>query len=190
MTIHDATKSQIICLTKTEGLLPSSSQFLMKRTQQKKDSEASQLIKPWLTRIILYQNEPKLLFETGQCIDFEYWKENRYRFVLFCFFVCLFVCLLVCLFVFCLFVCLFFLGGWNILKNEKTNKQENASVGSHKNNIASATKSKPLCLPKKDLSIFLKKLCIFWIKKTLIVNLREYCTPDQFCDCRIFDGQK
>ena len=35
ITIHDATKSWIICLTKPEGLLPSKSQFLMKRTQQK-----------------------------------------------------------------------------------------------------------------------------------------------------------
>ena len=35
ITIHDTTKSWIISLTKTEGLLPSNSQFLMKKTQQK-----------------------------------------------------------------------------------------------------------------------------------------------------------
>ena len=35
LAIHDATKLRIICLTITEGLLPSNSQFLMKRAQQK-----------------------------------------------------------------------------------------------------------------------------------------------------------
>ena len=35
ITIHDATKLRIVCLTKTEGALPSNSQFLMRRTQQK-----------------------------------------------------------------------------------------------------------------------------------------------------------
>ena len=35
ITIHDAIKSQAICLTKIEGLLPLNSLFLMNRTQQK-----------------------------------------------------------------------------------------------------------------------------------------------------------
>ena len=35
ITIHDAPKSRIICLTKTKGLLPSNFQFLVKRTQQR-----------------------------------------------------------------------------------------------------------------------------------------------------------
>ena len=35
ITIRDATKSQIICFTKTEWPLPSNSQFRMKRTQQR-----------------------------------------------------------------------------------------------------------------------------------------------------------
>ena len=66
ITIHEATKSRIIWLTKTEGLLPSNSQFLMKRYTTK-DSEVRQLIKPWPTRTIPNQNEPKPSFETGQC---------------------------------------------------------------------------------------------------------------------------
>ena len=33
-----------------------------------KDSEARQLIKPWTTRTIPNSNEPKPLFETGQCV--------------------------------------------------------------------------------------------------------------------------
>ena len=62
--IHETTKSRIICLTKTEGLLPSNSQFFNEKDTTK-DSEARQLIKPWPTRTILNQNEPKLLFVQG-----------------------------------------------------------------------------------------------------------------------------
>ena len=36
ITIHNATKSRIICLTKTEGLLPSNSQFLIKKDHNKR----------------------------------------------------------------------------------------------------------------------------------------------------------
>ena len=57
------TWSRIICLTKTEGLLPDSVSY---EKDTRKDSEARQLIKPCPTRTILNQNEPKLLFETGQ----------------------------------------------------------------------------------------------------------------------------
>ena len=65
MTIHDATKSRIICLTKTEGLLPSNSQFLMKRAQQKTPRPDN--------KTLTNQNHtelkrPNLLFETGHCL--------------------------------------------------------------------------------------------------------------------------
>ena len=60
ITIHDATKLRIICLTKTEGFFHQISSFYYEKDTTK-DSEGRQLKKPWPTRTILNQNEPKLL---------------------------------------------------------------------------------------------------------------------------------
>ena len=87
ITIHDETRSQIICLTKTEGLLLSILSFIWKGLN--KDAEAKQLIKPWPNR--MKPREIRLYLKWGNlpAISFKwfisYWKTVSYGSALDCF---------------------------------------------------------------------------------------------------------
>ena len=66
ITIHDATKSRIICLTKTEGFLPIKfSVSYEKGHNQRLQGQTSN--KTVTNQNHTEPNEPKLLFETGLC---------------------------------------------------------------------------------------------------------------------------